>query len=189
MYWRNFLTADRSNAFVYKKKYFWKNSCRSLWSTYLGFFWQLLRTKWSIFRGEWFFKHSAGFRNRRHFPSIICRFSNIRQRLTEPWILTKRYQKKRKNVAYKLLKGFFQNIMLYMNGRSAVKNSFSTHGIRTVYFDWICMLTSWAKIPFITLIAVGLRNIQFKLLNFSSHVHWLNFEIMHVKLLQTDTIL
>ena len=155
----------------------------------ISFFWHLLCPNWSIIRDT--VSLLEEFRNRRHFPLIIaiCRFSNICQRLTEPWILTKRYQKKRKDVAYKLLKGFFQNIMLYMNGRSAVKNSFSTHGIRTVYFDWICMLTSWAKIPFITLIAVGLRNIQFKLLNFSSHVHWLNFEIMHVKLLQTVTIL
>ena len=44
----------------------------------------------------------------------------------------KRYQKKRKNVDYKLPKDFFKNILLYMKGRLS--------RIRlVVYFGWICL--------------------------------------------------
>ena len=62
-----------------------------------------------LFAAQGVFKHSEEFRNRQHFPSktAICRFSNIFQRLPVPRIIdqfgSKRCEKKRKDVDYKLL--------------------------------------------------------------------------------------
>ena len=63
----------------------------------------------TLFEAQRVCKHSEEFRNRRHFAkmTVVCRFSNILQRLAVPRKIDqfgrKRCQKKRKDVDHKLL--------------------------------------------------------------------------------------
>ena len=82
-----------------------------------------------LFAAQWVFKQSEEFRNRQHFPlkSANCRFSIIIQRLTVSRIIDqfwrKWYQKKRKDVDYKLI------WELYMSSRLSTYVCYAPDGL------------------------------------------------------------